>query len=355
MLRPVARGGCTSVREVDDHPPSLPLPGAGGTRPGVVYLAWTVNRGRVDELSALLGAVPVFVHPRLLRHRRLTPLRYVVSAVLTLAALVRLRPRCVLVINPPVLAAGVVALYGAVSGARVVLDSHPGGFGAQDDALSARLQGLHRWAASRAAAVLVTGEHWGSVVRGWGGTPLVVHEPPAPWTVPASPPPGGAATRVLFLGTYGRDEPVAALVEAARSVPDVQLAITGDVARAPEGLLEAASANVEAVGYLDADAYRRQVLASDVVVVLTTEPTSVMRAAYEAVYARRPLVVSDWPGLRELFPHAVHVTNDAAGIAAGIREAVDRRASLQAVAETARDEQQARWQSQLADLRAVIG
>ena len=48
-----------------------------------------------------------------------------------------------------------------------------------------------------------------------------------------------------------------------------------------------------------------------------------MRAACEAVYAQRPLVVSDWPALRSAFPHAAFVANSPQAIAGGIRQVID--------------------------------
>jgi glycosyltransferase involved in cell wall biosynthesis len=193
------------------------------------------------------------------------------------------------------------------------------------------------------------------VVRGWGGRALVVHEPPAPWTDQPVDPSPATGERVLFLGTYGRDEPVAEVVDGARQLPGVEFRITGDPATAPDGLLERRPANVEPLGYLHAEAYQREVRSADLVVVLTTEPTSVMRAAYEAVYACRPLVVTDWPALREIFPHAVHVPNTPDGIAAGVRRALDDLDGLRAVAETARTLQTQRWEAQLAALRDAVG
>lgn len=327
-------------------------------RKQVVYLAWSTNTGRVLELGALLGARPLLMYPRWLRGRGLTPLRYLLCSLWTLGRLGLTRPDVVIVINPPVLAGCCAALYGRLSGARVLLDSHPGGFGAQGDRLSAVLQPLHRWAVRGAAATLVTGEHWAERVRHWGGRPLVVHEPAAAWTAAATVatalPSASAPARVVFLGTYGRDEPVAELVSAARSLPGVTVRVTGDPAAAPAGLLENAPENIHPLGYLQAREYREELLAADLVIVLTTEPTSVMRAAYEAVYALRPLVVSDWPSLEEVFPYAVHVTNTPEGIAAGIRTALTELERLRSDAVRARALQTSRWQSQLAALHIVV-
>ena len=324
----------------------------------VVYLAWSVNRGRVVELGDLLDAHPRLFYPRLLAGRRLKVVRYLVSVLWTGLVVLRERPTVVVVINPPVLAAASVVAFARLSGAVVVLDSHPGGFGAQGDRLSAALQPLHRWAVRRARATLVTGEHWAGVVTQWGGRPLVVHEPPAPWTAPGhtgalSGPVGRA--QVLFLGTYGRDEPVGELVEAARLLPEVELRVTGDPGAAPPGLLDELPSNVRLLGYLGPAEYQAEVLRADLAVVLTTEPTSVMRAGYEAVYARRPLLVSDWPGLRVVFPHAIHVPNTAQGIADGVRRAVHDLERLRGLAAPAREEQEQRWRAQLAELRSVVG
>jgi hypothetical protein len=88
-----------------------------------------------------------------------------------------------------------------------------------------------------------------------------------------------------------------------------------------------------------------------VILTLTTEPTSVMRAACEAVFAGRPLIVSDWPVLREFFSYAIHVHNEPTDIARGIRQAVDQLTELAAIAPDAAAGQHRRWQAQLAALR----
>ena len=90
-------------------------------------------------------------------------------------------------------------------------------------------------------------------------------------------------------------------------------------------------------------------------VALTTEPTSVMRAAYEAVYARRGLVVSDWPTLREVFPLAQHRSNDAEALADGVRAALaEDPAAADDRAGRARALQHERWAQQLDAMRTAL-
>ena len=110
-------------------------------------------------------------------------------------------------------------------------------------------------------------------------------------------------------------------VKAGALVPEADLLITGRLMSPPE-LKAIAAQNVSFVGFLPAAEYQGLVRLADLVMGLTTEPTSVMRCAYEAVYAEKPLVVSDWPLCRgKLFPFAVAVANDAASIAQGVRRA----------------------------------
>ncbi len=79
-----------------------------------------------------------------------------------------------------------------------------------------------------------------------------------------------------------------------------------------------------------------------------------MRVACEAVWHGRPLVISDWPINRALFPHAIHVANDAPAIAAGVNDALVRHAELRAAADEARAAQLARWHEQRQALAAAL-
>jgi glycosyltransferase involved in cell wall biosynthesis len=160
--------------------------------------------------------------------------------------------------------------------------------------------------------------------------------------------------RLLFVCTFAPDEPLSEALEAARRLPDVQFQITGDIRRLPLEARRAAPANVEWVGYLGPDEYPAALARADVVMTLTRRGESVPRSAHEAVDALRPLVLSRWPHLGELFPYAVLVENDGAGIAAGIEEAFRRCDELSSQAPEARAVQHRRWREQLGALRAAL-
>lgn len=334
-----------AVRAADGGPGDPAVPG------GLVFLAWGAVAGRSAEIAAVLGGEAVSLYPPGPGRRPHASLRYVACTLATVRRL-RRRPGFVVVTNPPVLAGLVAAACGRRYGFPVALDSHPGAFGAQGDGLSRRLLPLHRALAGRVAFSMVAAAPWAAQVTSWGGRAVVVHE--APGFRPTPPPPRRGRLRVLCVGRLAADEPVAAVLEAAGRAPGCELLVTGDPGRLGEAVRSSAPDNVRFVGFLDAAAYGEAVAGAHAVLTLTTEPASVMRAAYEAVYAGRPLVVSDWPIGRETFPFAVHVANDAASIAAGLGRLVEGYEDLVAACPEARRVQVARWQGQERALRQEI-
>ena len=241
----------------------------------------------------------------------------------TVLYVLRRRPRSLVVTNPPVVAGLVTLAVGRLIGSPVVLDSHPGAFGAEGDSVSARLQGVNRWLVRHVDGCIVASEPWVEQVRAWGGAAVELHEapgvdPPAhsePWTGPL---------RFLCVGRLVPDEPFEEMVLVPLASCPTAPSSSPGVSSAFPGCSDQAPPNVTFTGFLPSEDYERGVLDADVIMTLTTEPSSIMRAAYEAVYARRPLIVTDWPLGREVFPYAVHVHNDTESIAEGIRRARTR-------------------------------
>jgi hypothetical protein len=328
------------------------------SRPPLSVVGWTKNSGRLHEVAEALGGEARIIFPfaQLPSGAAVKILRYLASFLITASYLARRRPRAVMVVSPPVPALVAPTIYGMLTGATVIIDSHPGGFGAQGDKLSAKLQPLHRWAARRAAAVTVSMSDWAKVVNDWGGRGLLLHEAPAEWTeevtVPARP---TGRPRVLWIGIFIRDEPVELLLELAATMPEIDVLITGDPAKAPAAFRAAdCPSNITLLGYLDQPEYRAAILSAHVVIVMTTDDTSVMRSAYEAVYAMRPLVVTDFSVLREFFPDAVFSANEGAALVVAVRSALTDWDALVARAPGARQRQVSLWESQLGDLRALL-
>ena len=319
-----------------------------GGRP--VFVAWGAIAGRSHELAEALDADVLSCFPPGSERRPSAPVRYLLSTLRTVAYFVSRRPRAVIVTNPPIIPALLAVAYARVTGRVVVIDDHPGAFGAQGYRIGEMMLPIHRRLVPSARLCLVTDQSWVDQIERWGGRGLVLHEAPGDWV----PFPGrrpGARPNVLFVCTFGRDEPAEEVIAAAAALPDVDVTITGDLDRAPAVEV---GPNVHLVGFLDQSSYRLAVENADVVLALTTEPTSAMRAAFEAVWAERVLVVNDWPLLHELFPNAVHVENTSESIAAGIRRALDEHERLQAAASESRLLQLSRWKDQIAALQGAL-
>jgi glycosyltransferase involved in cell wall biosynthesis len=308
--------------------------------------------GRSREIAAAIGGESRCYYDLRITRRTLVPVRYVLSALRTLAYLVVRRPRALIVTNPPVFVSLLAYPYALVTGAPLLLDSHPDAF--REDGPHARFLPIHAWLARRARATLVTTEELVRQVETWGGTGVVVHEPEPDWVVDSvSPLP--VRPRILVLGSLSRDEPVAEVLAAAEELGELDFELTGDIRRCDAKIVESAPANVRFLGYLDRREYVEALERASVAVVLTTWlDWAVPRSAYDAVYARRPLVVTASPVLADFFPYAVAVDNDQASIATGIRTAVAQHAELVAATSAALTLQTGRWRGQLERLRSLL-
>jgi glycosyltransferase involved in cell wall biosynthesis len=321
---------------------------------GVLFVAWGAVAGRSKEIAEALGGSSRCFFPPHGGTRPHVLLRYAAGALATMALLARTRPKVVIVTNPPIVAALIVWPYCWARRAKLVLDDHPGSFGRQGDRMGTRTLAIHTWLARRATVCLVTAEEWVELVESWGGRAILVHEAPGDWSAaPARPLTG--RPRVLWVSRFAGDEPLDVVLQAAEQLPELDFDITGRLSDLPDWARTSAPLNVSFVGFLPAGGYQRLVEQAAVVLALTTEPTSVMRAAYEAVYAGKVLVASDWPLTRKLFPAAVPVANEASAIEEGLRYAVAHHAELSAAATSARSGQIKRWDSQLCELKKHVG
>ncbi|HLH23183.1 MAG TPA: glycosyltransferase [Chloroflexota bacterium] len=320
-------------------------------RTRALMLTWAPYSGRSEGLAQHLGIRNYFVHYLAFQRPWIAPLKYPLQAVATLRILWRERPATVLVQNPPPVAALLAALYGAATGAGLIVDSH-------SQVLLVRrwrwTLPLQRWLARRALATIVTNEHLAAIIRGWDAPVLVAGDPPiaVPPLGPRQPP---ARFTVVCIGTYADDEPIGAVLAAARALPDVQFALTGNTKYARPEWLADAPPNVEFTGFVPLDEYYRRLRDASALLVLTTLDHTVLRGAWEALALGQPLITSDWGILRDYFsPGALFVDNTAAGIAAAIRDARAREDTLRAQMAATREQRRRAWHEAQAYLERLI-
>jgi glycosyltransferase involved in cell wall biosynthesis len=279
------------------------------------------------------------------------PLKYPLQAVRTLQILFKERPAAVHVQNPPFVSGLVVYFYCLLSGAKFVLHYHSAAFGrAWDWALP-----IQRFLARRATANIVTNQHWADIVRSWGAEALVMVDPFL--DLPAGQP--FAVERgfnVAFVSTFAPDEPLDAVLQAAALLPQVRFYITGDTRKRPASFFAGAPENVTFTGFLDPNSqYPGLLRAADAIMVLTTRDHTLQLGGCEAVASGKPLITSDWPYLREVFPKGtVYVGDSAESIRDGILAVQARYEQLAREIVTLRQESRREWDMRLNQLQDMV-
>jgi glycosyltransferase involved in cell wall biosynthesis len=319
-------------------------------------IAWAPYSRRSEMFARELGGPLHCVHYLRFQSPPHAPIKYLMQALSTLRRLFSERPGAVHVQNPPFVCGLTVALYCWLTRSRYVVEHHSAAFGHIWD----WARPFQKLVVRRAVTNIVTDAHWEEVVRSWGGrrTPahaLVMHDAflDLPEGAPFTVAPGAT---VAFAGTFADDEPLDAVLGATRLVPDVHFYITGDRAKAPPAVVAHPPPNVTFTGFLDVNGeYLGLLRAVDAVMVLTTRDHTLQLAGCEAIAIGTPLITSDWPYLHELFSTAaVYVAPTAESIRDGVVEVMGRLPDLKHEALEVRRQQRARWQAQLARLRALV-
>ena len=244
-------------------------------------------------------------------------LKYIGQALETWRILGAERPRAVFVMTPPLFAGLVAWAHCRMRGGVFVVDAHTAAF------LHPRwryLQALQFWICRRAATTLVTNEYLRGLVERRGAHATIVPDVPVQFEAGAAYELTGGF-KVVVVSSFNPDEPVREIVDAAKALEEVSFFLTGNPKSLPAQLARDLPQNVRLTGFLSASAYGSVLTSADAVMTLTTRDHTMLRGAWESVYAGTPVIVSDWPILREAFDEgAVHVDSTPEGIAAGVEE-----------------------------------
>jgi len=329
---------------------------AGGSDKDVVsrvtYISWADSCSRSDHTARELGGRSHMVYEGQLGSQASTILwKYWLQGRTTARILRQEQPEVVFVMTPPLVAALPAFWYARRRGAHVVLDAHSAAF------MHPRwrwFQWLQRWMCRHAATTLVHNEHIARLVESAGGHATLVPDVPIVYERSDAfqrPP----EFTVAVVCSFNYDEPLPAIIEAARSLPHVRFFVTGNPKHLDDGLKAQMPGNMTLTGFLTTEAYGSLISSADVVLTLTTRNHTMLRGAYEAIYQGTPVIVSDWPLLKEAFPEgAMHVDNSPQSIAAAV-EAVRRQPGVFKLGAAAlAAAKRARW-SATRDALAAIG
>lgn len=314
-------------------------------------IAWAPYSRMSDTFARELRGKLYCIHYLRFQSPPHAPLKYILQAFRTLRVLFKERPKAVHVQNPPFVSGLVVYLYCRVSGAKFVLHYHSAAFGHMWDwALP-----VQTFLARRAVTNIVTNQHWADIVRSWGAHALVMVDPflDLPQGEPFAVKPG---FNVAFVCTFAPDEPVEAVVRAAALLPEAHFYITGDTRKKPASFFASAPSNVTFTGFLNPNReYPGLLRTADAIMVLSTRNYTLQLGGCEAVAVGKPLITSDWPYLREVFPKGtVYVSDSAESIRDGILAIQERYEELAKEIVTLRQESRREWDTRLGQLQEMV-
>ncbi len=191
-------------------------------------------------------------------------------------------------------------------------------------------------------------------MKEWGCRYLVIG------FTPGSYPPGDdfaldGQFNVAVVSSFLSDEPVDLVFQAAALLPEVRFYVTGDSRRIAQPLLSKIPGNCLLTGYLSYEHYVGLLRGVDAIMVLTTGDHTLLMGAFEAVSVGTPLIVSDWPVLRDYFSAGtVHVSNTAEGICEGVCLARREQTRLQQEILVLQERLQAEWEQKFAELQRLL-
>jgi glycosyltransferase involved in cell wall biosynthesis len=284
----------------------------------ITFISWAPYCSRSDHIARELGGTSHMVYESRLGSSAATVVfKYAAQAWRTLRLLRSERPDAVFVMTPPVFAVLAVRLYCRRAGIPYVIDTHTAAF------LHPRwrhFQWLQDAACRSAATTCVTNEHLAHRVETAGGHATIVRDVPVVYQRIEKFETNGAFA-VAVICSFNYDEPIEEIIGAARELSDVDFYVTGNPRNLKTELATSLPPNMKLTGFMSVAAYGGLLSSADAVLTLTTRNHTMLRGAYEAVYQGTPVIVSDWPLLRDAFDAgAVHVQNSAQDIVRGVRD-----------------------------------
>jgi glycosyltransferase involved in cell wall biosynthesis len=316
-----------------------------------VFIVWARYHRRSELLAQHLNAAIHYIYHGKARQPLQAPMRYLVQAWHTWRILRQEQPDIIFVQNPPIFAVLVAFLYARYYGARYVIDSHTGAF------LGPRWRwsvGLHRLLSNRALVTLVHNKSQEKIVKDWGCRYYVLEDPVGSY------PPGESFVfdgqfNAMVVSSFEADEPLDVVFDAAAEIPNVTFYVTGDYRHCAPTLLKRKPENCRLTGYISNQQYVGLLRGADVVIDLVNNSDTLLCGAFEAVSVGTPLIVSDWPVLRDCFPiGTVHVPNTVEGVSEGIRRALREQAQLRNEILLLREQHQIEWMRKFTELQYLV-
>jgi glycosyltransferase involved in cell wall biosynthesis len=266
-----------------------------------LYIAWIGFQRRQLSMQAYWGYELLFL-PIKSRYQALKLLEYSLHFVRTLRLLIKSKPDIIWAQLPqvPLFSAALFYKKCFSPNTKLVADCHNGMF---------RLP-WSQWPfafsqINSADVVLVHNETMVDTAKGMGITDKLIQVlEDAPASIEKCDVTNMSYHRpwLIFPSSFGEDEPIKELFEAASLVPELTFVITGNPDRA-KGLHDLCTKpnNVHLTGFLPTTEFNKLLLSADAVIGLTRFDGVQLSVCNEALGAGKPMILSDTALLRKLF------------------------------------------------------
>lgn len=241
-------------------------------------------------------------------------LRYIYCTYATLKVIFNVRPQVIFYQNPSLALACLLTLLKSVRllNCSLIGDYHNAGL------YPSTGKPLTRWAARQSTRVIVTNSALARKVQEWGAVPFVMPDPlPSLSHIPASEKKSRAtdsqALQILFICSWSSDEPIAEVVAAAAQLLNAlpaHIYITGKPKSQYDHLFF--PKNITRTGYMSTKDFDALLFLSDIVIDLTTRPDCMVCGAYEAVAAKKPILLSNNEATKKYFYKGTEFTDNSA-------------------------------------------
>jgi len=320
----------------------------------IVFLVWDREGIRASGISKHIAASLHFLSTSRVRHPTLF--------IKTLKILRKERPKIIICQSPPITCPIIAMLYKFLFAKRpkpaILIDAHTGAISRPG---SKRISKMVMKRAS--ATIVINKEQQAYLAKNYQISPIVLEDPiPDFGDILATLKKQvgynlvqRAIYNVAVISSFAIDEPLYAVFEAASQLTDVTFYVTGDLKNADKKLLSKIPNNVVLTGFLDYLIYIDLLQKVDVIMDLTTDNTSMVAGAFEAVALEKPLITSNWIPLKRYFDKGtIYVENSANDIKQAIMMSMIKSEELSKDMHQLKIEKIKEWNEKISNLAYIF-
>lgn len=320
----------------------------------IVFIVWDRESIRAYGISKHIGASLHFLYTSRIKH----PLLY----IRTLRILQREKPHIIICQSPPITCAFIAMVYkylfASASRIKILIDVHTGAI------TKPWSRNFSRIIMRRASVTIVINkEQQNYLIQNYQVKPVVLEDPIPDFTDILSSTKEHerytlkqkAVFNVAVISSYAYDEPLEEVFDAAAKLPDVYFYVTGDKKNADKTLFIKKPENVIITSFLTYSTYIDLLQKVDVIMDLTSENTSIVAGAYEAVALEQPLITSNWPPLRRYFNKGtIFIDNSAEEIRKAIIVAMTKKDELSKGMHQLKIVRTKEWEEKISNIYSVF-